>query len=80
VLEGVTLYPNPTTGQLFIRVAPLKALRASFTNMQGVRVNVEGRQSTEGDLRLNISNQPAGIYLLRLEAGGKTRTYKIAKQ
>jgi hypothetical protein len=80
VLEGVTLYPNPTSGELFIRSTPGKALKASFTNMQGVRVDVVGRQSAAGDLRLDISNQPAGIYLLRLEAGGKTRTYKIAKQ
>jgi hypothetical protein len=80
VLEGVTVYPNPTNGELFIRSTPGKALKASFTNMQGVRVNVEGRQSAAGDLRLDISNQPAGIYLLRLEAGGRTKTYKIAKQ
>jgi hypothetical protein len=31
-------------------------------------------------LRLDISNQLAGIYLLPLEAGGRTSTDKIAKQ
>jgi hypothetical protein len=48
--------------------------------MQGVRVPVEGRQSAAGELRLDISNQPAGIYLLRVEAGGSSKIYKIAKQ
>jgi hypothetical protein len=80
VLEGVTLYPNPTKGELFIRSTPGHALKASFTNMQGMRVQVEGRQSAGGELRLDISGQPAGIYLLRLEAGGGSKIYKIAKQ
>jgi hypothetical protein len=45
VLEGVTLYSNPTNGELFIWSTPGKALKTSFTNMQGVRLNVVGRQS-----------------------------------
>jgi hypothetical protein len=80
VLEVVTLFPNPTRGELFIRSASGKALNASFTNTQGVRVAVESRQSAPGELRLDISNQPAGMYLLRLEAGGSTKVYKIVKQ
>ncbi|MBD0254694.1 MAG: Ig-like domain-containing protein, partial [Cytophagales bacterium] len=79
-LEGVTVYPNPTGGALFIRATPGRTLKASLTTMQGVQVNVAGRQSAAGDLHLDLSNQPAGIYLLRLEAGGRSKIYKIARQ
>jgi|GEM_PF-3406929 len=48
--------------------------------MQGVRVNVEGRQSAAGDLRLDIANQSASVYPLRLEAGSRTKIYNLLKQ
>jgi hypothetical protein len=45
-----------------------------------VQLNVKGKQLGAGQLRFDISGQPSGIYLLRLEVDGRVKTYKLLKE
>jgi hypothetical protein len=79
-LEGVTVYPNPTNGIVFVATGEAKDVKATFSTLHGVQVNVRGKRHGDGNMSFDISGQPAGIYLLRLQVDGKSKTYRVLKQ
>jgi hypothetical protein len=79
-LEGVTVYPNPTHGIVSVATGAAKEVRGTITTLQGVQLNVKGKQLGAGQLRFDISGQPSGIYLLRMEVDGRIKTYKLLKE
>jgi O-glycosyl hydrolase len=78
-LEGVTVYPNPTSNVVSILAGSGLEVKASVATMQGVTVPVKGR-TINGLLSFDLSGQPSGMYLLRVEAEGKVKTFKVIKQ
>ena len=79
-LEGVTIYPNPTNGVVSVSTGEAKAVKATVSTLHGARLNLKAKQLGAGTLSIDISGQPAGIYLLRVQADGKGATYRIFKQ
>jgi hypothetical protein len=57
-----------------------KEVRGTITTLQGVQLNVKGKQLGAGQLRFVISVSPSGIYLLRMEVDGRIKTYKLLKE
>jgi hypothetical protein len=70
-LEGVTIYPNPTNGVVSVATGEAKAVKATISTLHGIHLNLKAKQLGAGNLSFDISGQPAGIYLLRVEADGK---------
>lgn len=73
------IMPNPTTGQFTV------TLSSSLSNGKVILTDVNGKiiekVTTSGStLSFNISNQPAGIYFLRIENKEKVFTFKVIKQ
>ena len=67
-----TLYPNPTTG-----IVNVKMNSGEFKGMNVF--NIQGRLITSSDeSSINLSDSPAGVYFIKLE--GSSKTYKIVKQ
>jgi hypothetical protein len=67
----VNLYPNPTEGLLNIRVEHDGLVSGEVFSLQGTRVmQFEGTQ-------VDLTSQPAGIYLMRIE--GSQTMHKIIK-
>lgn len=75
------LSPNPvgssTTVHLGGHVGPVGV--EVFT-VAGRLVHRETRQATGGDIELQLSNLPRGIYYVRLERHGATESFKMIKQ
>ena len=77
----VTVFPNPTTGELRIESGEwkgengkLKAENVEVFDMMGRKQYAEIRENG-GGVRLNISHLPAGIYLVKAEG----RVWKVVK-
>lgn len=79
--HDVKIYPNPTDGILKVRISGIKntdKCSLAIYTMRGDRVMLDERQQYNFDV--NISNQPAGIYLLRITINNQSTTWKIIKK
>ncbi|OJU55168.1 MAG: hypothetical protein BGN96_16145 [Bacteroidales bacterium 45-6] len=77
----VKIYPNPTQGRLSVQVT---GLPEGVTGTLGI-FTLQGQLLLRGEAsssptELDISGQPAGTYILKIDAGGKSTTWKIIKQ
>ncbi|NND32204.1 MAG: T9SS type A sorting domain-containing protein [Saprospiraceae bacterium] len=74
-LQRMHLFPNPTRGHLRISLGNLTLNhRIQIRNLQGQMLSY--RQLDEG---ISISDFPPGLYLLTLETGDQSKTFKIIK-
>lgn len=82
VVRSVVLSPNPTTGETLLRVELTQA-----TDLQVQLFNLNGQlifQALERNvhtlaLPVDLSNQPAGVYIIRLLADRQLYTEKLVK-
>ena len=78
---SVLIYPNPTKGELTVKIQGLpegKTADLRLYNASGSLIQQKtGVNDTE---HLNISNQPVGIYVLKIIAGDSSTDWKIIKQ
>ena len=77
----VKIYPNPTQGRLSVQVT---GLPEGVTGTLGI-FTLQGQLLLRGEAsssptELDISGQPVGTYILKIDAGGKSTTWKIIKQ
>jgi|LauGreDrversion4_2_1035121.scaffolds.fasta_scaffold64655_4 hypothetical protein len=72
-LQRVSVSPNPTRGSVDLGVA----LEGTYT-----LIGIDGRAVQTGTLRqvLDFSNQPSGVYSLRLETAAGSRVLKVVKE
>lgn len=77
--NNVTLYPNPTNGQITLQVKEPVYKILSLVDMQG---KVIRRWNVKGQARIsqNIGNVPVGMYLLKLENEREVTTFKVIKR
>ena len=73
VLMRVSVSPNPTRGSVDLGVA----LEGTYT-----LIGIDGRAVQTGSIRqvLDFSQQPAGVYSLRLETAAGSRVLKVVKE
>jgi Secretion system C-terminal sorting domain len=76
---GISVYPNPSaTGVFGVRTGT--ASGAQLTVFDGVGRQVWHGAATGGETRVELSGQPAGLYLLRLTwADGRSVTKKLLR-
>lgn len=81
LLSQVNVFPNPTSGKLFIRSseALLSPMRISVFNTAGQLVLTQQSVSDQQS-ELDLSAMPKGLYLLRLQSGEKAATVRVAVQ
>lgn len=81
--KNVSIFPNPTTGSLKV------SYDITFAKEIGIQVmDAVGRQvldlgtvsNTFGTLDVDLSNNPDGIYLVKLTANGQTVTKRVVLQ
>lgn len=72
-LESVSIYPNPTSGQLTIKGLD-KDATLTITNVKG---QIVYRSVIAGNTTINLSTQPKGIYFVQLVNEESTRVQKV---
>jgi hypothetical protein len=78
-LSNLTLYPNPTNGNITIDLGETKInVKAKLTNSVGQVVLTQNLGSTNF-INLDLESS-SGIYFLQIEADGEIITKKIIKQ
>lgn len=80
-LHGLKVYPNPSTGIVFIKGTSELAEKIDLevTDMNGQVVIREKDLGSNETLRLDIHHLAKGLYLLKINAGEEGRTLRIEK-
>jgi len=76
------IYPNPTTGTFtleLIGIDPEQLIHWEIYSMRGGKI-LTGHLTGENKHELSLSDQPAGIYFIRIIAGDLVETRKIIRQ
>lgn len=82
-ISQVKLMPNPTSGQTIIDVEFAKTVdaRVQVLNIMGQELQrIESRQVNREQYPLDLSEYPAGVYLVRITAENRSFTAKLVKQ
>ena len=76
----VTVYPNPTQGEITVELEGFEEQQSSITlyDFQGKLLRIKENLSEINDI--DISEFPNAIYLLRISVGNKITEYKVVKQ
>ena len=74
----VVLFPNPTSGSLFVELGSFEAERVMLIDLSG-RV-LENRVIQNTRLEFNLSPYANGMYFVRLEGTGGNAVYKVMKE
>lgn len=78
--QGISVYPNPTNGILFVEtqsVASPQQTEYRVFNLTGQQI-LSGKAS--GTLQIDFSSQPKGVYVLQVVNGERVITKKIVVQ
>lgn len=80
-LGGVVAYPNPTNGKVSLNIGEINtAINLTLRNTLGQLLLNKSFEATS-QININIDNQPAGLYFLRLETPlGISKSIKIFKE
>lgn len=82
-LESLTVFPNPTTGQLSLSLQTETALvlRAEVYDLSGRQLLQQefGQRSALSEM-LDLTALPAGTYLLRIASAATARTLRVVKR
>lgn len=76
----VSLYPNPTYGKFTVAMKEMGdvCIHATLTTTTGTVIQQGKLTSLQSTF--DLSGQPAGVYLLRLNTDEETHVWKIVKQ
>lgn len=83
-LDGLRIFPNPTDGLLWIDfsngVLPqaVELFDLGGRKVQQVVTNIQPDDPTQ--IKMDLSNLPAGVYLLRLQMNGRPTFHKVIVQ
>ncbi len=79
VLPAISLTPNPAKDQVKISgMTSGKMNRITITNISGKKMVT--KNTTAADYTISISDIPAGLYMIQVEANGVLTTLKLIKQ
>ncbi|MDR0863721.1 MAG: T9SS type A sorting domain-containing protein [Candidatus Symbiothrix sp.] len=77
----IKIYPNPTEGLLHVSIENMpEGVTAQIALYQLNGNLIITQKGIQNFTELNISNQPAGVYLLRIIAGDEHTEWKIIKK
>lgn len=76
----IRIYPNPTRGMVSIEIPEFINLSA-FILVYGIQGNLIRSVKVKGkSTRIDLSNQPQGIYILKISIGEQSSDWKVIKE
>jgi hypothetical protein len=82
-ITKVSLAPNPTSGTAILNVdfSKITDSKIQVINIMGQVLNEQqSKQSEHAQFDLDLSDKPAGVYLIRITADNKTHIARLLKQ
>lgn len=77
---SITVYPNPFTTQVTVNCPNITEMMGKTIKLYDVTGKLFNSQRIQsGKTIINVSNVPAGIYLLKVEGGSKLQVFKLIK-
>jgi hypothetical protein len=77
----ITLYPNPTKGQLTVKITNMPDNTKGEITLHDLAGRLMIRQNSKQESTLiDLSAHPLGIYVLRIRAGDKVSEWKVIKE
>ena len=76
--QAITIFPNPTTGQLHIKTAGQPITAITIHNTMGQQITGH-RSSVTDHLTIDLSALPAGVYYMTVKSGDTTTRHKVIK-
>ncbi len=77
-----SVYPNPTTGTFMVELegnVARERIQVDIYRTQGNKI-VTREVASDGKHEFSLSDQPAGVYFIRIVCGNLTETVKLIKQ
>jgi hypothetical protein len=79
-MDGINLYPNPTTGDIKLQVPGIGKVDLSVFSLDGQKIFEQNYQEANGQtISINAQSLNPGIYLVRLVQGQKSYLGKFCK-
>jgi len=77
--EAVTVYPNPSSGKVYVRYQLDNAnpVQIEVFNATGVRVAMTDGTAVSGNSMVDLGGMSEGIYLVLITNNGQTATRKV---
>lgn len=76
---GISAYPNPANSIVFVRLyGASKGAAVFITDLAGKTIMQEAVNSNE--MKINISDLPAGLYILKYTSEGQQQSVKLTKE
>lgn len=77
--ESINVYPNPSNGWVEIESVDSKLDHVSVTNLMGTQVLETNNDLFMNHVKFDLSEQPAGVYMIVIEAGGERIVRRLVK-
>lgn len=78
--SSVKIYPNPTKGLLRVDIQNDSEISGFIEIINNVGKTICKTSDISLENQLDLSNQPNGVYVMRIIINGKTSTWKIIKE
>jgi len=83
--KGFFVYPNPSAGELNVRLENgLEAwgqggmVEVSVLNTIGKTVWSKHSDAQQGNIKIDLSNQPSGLYIIRISSNDRSVQQKVS--
>lgn len=77
----ISIYPNPTKGELLIQVSNLDGSQKNYYALYALNgTTVYNKMNLKANNKLDLSNKPKGTYLLKIYLDSKQSVWKIIKE
>ncbi|WP_394747565.1 zinc-dependent metalloprotease [Spongiimicrobium salis] len=81
IVNLITFYPNPTTDVVRVTIdSDIDAIRVGIFNLNGRLMNDEVYETNNGEVIMDLSALPSGVYFLKFEDRRFNKTYKVVRQ
>lgn len=78
--EAISIFPNPTTGQLNISLDTDQDAQVDVFDLFGKKIQSRNIAAGTRTLQIDLSGYAKGMYLIHVSKGGETSTHKVILQ
>jgi hypothetical protein len=78
-VPSVRVYPNPSTGRVFVEFAevPAETVSVEVYNTLGMRCAVQAERTSDQLVGLDLSSFGSGMYVIRVIKDGRLESYTV---